>query len=152
MSVKQDSDIKPSVSAMTSVLNSLNKMKVIRQRTQAAKGNITLDTPLRKFNPTEVNREIDRILATTLSGVKYDPKRASILSKSLSESIKGKVKTMKFPRYKFIAVVTISSKSNQSMFVGSQCVWNAETDSYATGHFSNDSLIAVATVFATFKE
>lgn len=152
VSSKQDSDVKPSVSTMTSVLNSLNRMKIIRQRTQAAKGNITIDTPMRKFNPSEVSREIDRILATTLRGVNYDPKRASVLSESLSESIKSKVKTMKFPRYKFVAIVSISSKSNQSMFVASQCLWNADLDSFATGYYSNDSLIAVASLFAVFKE
>lgn len=137
---------------MTSVLHSLNRMKLIRQRTQAAKGNITADVPMRKFNPEEVNKEITRILATTLTGMTYDPKRASLLSKSLSESIKGKVKTMKFPRYKFVVMVTISSKSDQSIFIGSQYLWNTVTDSYAQGHYSNSSLIAVATVFAIFHE
>lgn len=125
---------------------------MIRQRTQAAKGNITPHTPMRKFNPSEVGREIDRILATTLLGVTYDPKRASVLSTGLSESIKEKVKTMKFPRYKFVSLVTISSKSSQSMIIGSQCVWNADMDSFANGHYSNGSLVAVATLFAVFKE
>ncbi|XP_053374921.1 uncharacterized protein LOC123533807 [Mercenaria mercenaria] len=149
---KHDGDVKPTVTSMTSVLNSLNRMKIIRQRTLASKGNITMDIPMRKFNSSEVSREINRILATTLTGMTYDPKRASILSKGLSESIKAKVKTMKYPRYKFVAMVTISSKSDQSIFVGSQCVWNTGTDSFATGQYSNGSLIAVASVFAIFKE
>lgn len=152
MSSKQKDEVKPSVTSMMSVLHSINRMKNIRQRTQAAKGNITSDIPMRKFNPTEVCREIDRILTTTLSGVHYDPKRASVLSRSLSESIKGKVKTMKFPRYKFIVMVTITSKSSQGLFVGSQSVWNADTDSYATGKYCNGSLIAVASVHAVLKE
>jgi hypothetical protein len=148
----QDNGVRHTVTNMTSVLHSLNKMKVIRQRTLAAKGNITADIPMRKFNAEDVNGEIVRILATTLTGMTYDPKRASLLSKSLSESIKGKVKTMKFPRYKFIVMVTISSKSDQSIFIGSQYLWNRATDSYAEGQFTNNSLIAVATVFAIFHE
>lgn len=151
-SLLQTDDPKPTVSTMMSVLTSLNKMKIIRERTQAAKGNITRDRPLRKFCANEVSQEIDRILATALVGVTYDPTRAGILSKSLSETIKANVKSMKFPRYKFVVLVTISSQSGQSMISASQCLWNADCDSYATGTYCNNSLVAIATVFAIFKE
>lgn len=137
---------------LTSVLASFNKMQLFRQRKLAMKGNVTRLTPLRKFDPVEVTREIESILETGLTGVTYDPKVASVLSMNLSDAIKTKVKSMKFPRYKFVAMVTISSKSSQSMTVSSQCVWNAGMDTYATGTFSNRSLVAVATVFAIFKE
>ena len=137
---------------ITSVLASFNKMQLFRQRKLAMKGNITKLTPLRKFDPTVVTREIERILETTLTGVTYDPNKASAMSLKISETIKTKVKALKFPRYKFIAMVTISSKGSQSITVSSQCVWNAGTDTYATGTYSNGSLLAVATVFAIFQE
>ena len=127
-------------------------MSILRQRTLVMKGNITKQTPLRKFIPTEVSAEVERILETALKGIKYEPKRAGILVKSLSDSIKGKVKTMKFPRYKFIVTVTITSQSDQSMISASRCLWNSSSDSYATAHFANGSLAAVATVYAIFHE
>ncbi|XP_052234056.1 dynein light chain Tctex-type protein 2B-like [Dreissena polymorpha] len=151
-----DSERRPSVkinaAAVTSVLASFNKMQLLRQRTLAAKGNVTKATPLRTFNPREVKEEIERQLDTTLTGLTYDSKRASVLARSLSDTIKRKVKAMKFPRYKFVVFVTISSKSCLSMLVGSQCVWNAQIDTFATGTFINDSLVAVVTVFAVFQE
>jgi len=127
-------------------------MQMLRQRTQASKGNVTKSTPLRKFNATEVQQEIERILETALKGVKYEPASASVLTVSLSDSVKNKVKSMKFPRYKFVTMVTVTSKTSQGLFVGSQCLWNQGTDSSATGVYVNNSLIAVASVFATLYE
>lgn len=150
--VERRGSINMNTHTITSVLASFNKMQLFRQRKLAMKGNITKLTPLRKFDPSEVTREIERILETSLTGVTYDPQRASVLSLALSESIKTKVKSMKFPRYKFVAMVTISSKSSQSMTVSSQCVWNAGMDTFSTGTYSNSSLMAVATVFAIFQE
>lgn len=144
--------VKMNTHTLTSVLASFNKMQIFRQKKLAMKGNITKMTPLRKFDPEEVTREINSILETTLTGVKYDPQSASVLSLNLSDTIRTKVKSLKFPRYKFVAMVTISSKSSQSMAISSQCVWNAGTDTYATGTYTNRSLVAVATVFAIFQE
>lgn len=137
---------------MTSVLASVNKMKLISQRSLAAKGNVTRDTPLKKFDAVAVTKEIENVLKVALTGVEYEPKQAKFMCKSLSETIKGKVKSMKFPRYKFVTMVSIGSKCDQSMMISSQCLWNTESDSYATAYYTNDKVAAVATVFAIFKE
>lgn len=138
--------------SMTAVIHSLSRINLFRERTKASKGNVTKDTPLRKFTPNIVKEEMDRILVTALKGVKYEPKRASLLASSLSDSIKGKVKMMKFPRYKFIVSVTVSSRDDQCITVASRCLWNMASDSYATAYFTNDSIAAVATLFAILKE
>ncbi|WAR03094.1 TC1D1-like protein [Mya arenaria] len=152
----EESERRPSVkltaAAMSTVLTSVNKMQMFRQRTQAAKGNITKTTPLRRFTPLEVQHELEQILESTLKGVMYDPKHASVLTMTLSDAVKSKVKSMKFPRYRLVSLVTICSQSRQSMMMGSQCVWNSGTDTYATAVYGNASLLAVATVFAVFKD
>ena len=145
-------EVKPNPLVMSSVLASLNKMQVLRQRTMALRGNITPKTPLRKFEPNAVREEMEKIVSSALKGVTYEPSRASVLSKSLSDTIKSKVKTMKYPRYKFISYVTICSQSNQCMFMGSRCLWNDVSDNHVTVNFRNDSLAAVATLFAIFHE
>ncbi|KAL4223445.1 hypothetical protein ACF0H5_016916 [Mactra antiquata] len=143
---------KHSVRTMTSVLASVNKLKFISQRSLAAKGNVTNDTPLKKFDATAVTREIEDILKTVLKDFEYEPNRVRFMSKSLSETIKSKVKSMKFPRYKFVTTVSIMSKNEASMVISSRCLWNTDSDSYASAQYTNGSIAAVATLYAIFNE
>jgi hypothetical protein len=55
-------------------------------------------------------------------------------------------------RYKYVCVVTIGQKKEQGMAVCSRCVWNTETDNYASASFSRGDLLAVATLYATYFE
>ena len=144
--------VKITAGAMRSVMASLNKMAVLRERAIANKGNITSSTPLRKFVPAEVEKEVERILSTALKGVVYDPKRSGVLAKSISESVRGKLKNMKFPRYKFVCMVTILDKTQPSLVIGSRCLWNESSDNYVTVEVSNASLTAIATVYAVMHE
>ena len=93
-----------------------------------------------------------KILESALKSFEYEPSKAALMSKKLSEAIRTAVKNMKFPRYKFVALVTITSPSNQCMVLGSRCLWNAGCDSSSSTKFSTEKVHAVATVFAMFKD
>ena len=146
------SDVKITAGAMKSVMASLNKMAVLRQRALVNKGNVSSSTPLRKFVPEETEREVTRIVSTAIKGIVYDPVRSGVLAKSLSETIRGKLKNMKFPRYKFVCTVTILGKTQPSLMIGSRCLWNDSSDNYITVEVSNDSVTAIATVYALMHE
>ena len=96
--------------------------------------------------------EVQRIVSTALKGVVYDSKMSSFLAKSLSDTIRNKLKTMKFPRYKFVCHVTIADKSQSGLMIGSRCLWDEGSDNYATVEVSNSSVAAVATVYAIHQE
>ena len=145
-------DVKMTTNTMRSVMASLNKMAILRQRTMVNKGNVTRSTPFRNFVPSEVEKEMERIVSTAIKGVVYDPKRSGVLARSLSDTIKGKLKNMKLPRYKFVCMVTIVDKTEPSLVIGSRCLWNDTADNYVTVEISNPSLVAIATVYAILQE
>ena len=91
-------------------------------------------------------------MSTALQGVVYDPKRSNVLARSLSETIRNKLKTMKFPRYKFVCLVTIVDKSQAGLIMGSRCLWDERSDNFATVEVSNSTVMAVATVYAIHLE
>ena len=129
---------------------SLNKMAILRQRTIANKGNVTNSIPFRKFIPGEVETEVERIMSTAIKGIVYDPKRSSVLARSLSDTIRNKLKTMKFPRYKFVCLVTIVDKSQAGLVMGSRCLWDEGSDNNATVNVSNSSVHRRSTFGPTF--
>ena len=91
-------------------------------------------------------------MSTAIKGIVYDPKRSSVLARSLSDTIRNKLKTMKFPRYKFVCLVTIVDKSQAGLIMGSRCLWDEGSDNYATVNVSNSSVEAVAIVYAIHQE
>lgn len=103
-----------------------------------------------KFQCKKAEEIIQHVLEGYLKGKPYDPKKFANLSKSLAELIKERVKASGLERYKIVAHVMILENQDQSMRHVSRCLWNKETDSFATATFSTKEFMAVGSVFATY--
>ncbi|XP_054913401.1 dynein light chain Tctex-type protein 2B isoform X2 [Poeciliopsis prolifica] len=103
-----------------------------------------------KFKPAIVKGYIRNIIREHLSDVQYDPETAAELTRSLAESVKDKVKTAEFDRYKIVVQVLIGEQRGQGVKMCARCLWDADTDNYAEDVFMNDSLFCVVTVFGSY--
>ncbi|KAJ3044896.1 Tctex1 domain-containing protein 3 [Rhizophlyctis rosea] len=108
--------------------------------------------PDKKFQTENVKKLTGEILAKNLTKVKYDPDKVTDLSKRISDEILAAVKKLEFDRYKLVVEVTIGEFKGQGIRVASRAVWDTTTDSYASAHFKNATLFAVAIVFGCFYE
>ncbi|XP_052769978.1 dynein light chain Tctex-type protein 2B-like [Mya arenaria] len=95
---------------------------------------------------------IHTVLESYLKGKSYDSKKCAILSKSLAELIKERIKASGCERYKIISHVMILENGGQSMRHVSRCLWNKDTDNYATATFETQDFIAVGSVFASYYD
>ncbi|XP_043377270.1 dynein light chain Tctex-type 5 isoform X2 [Caretta caretta] len=66
--------------------------------------------------------------------------------------IKARVKDLMIPRYKIIVIVHIGQLNEQSMRIGSRCVWDPASDTFSSYVFKNTSLFALANVYAVYFE
>ena len=82
----------------------------------------------------------------------YDPDRCNIFAMMLSEQIKSSVKSLNFPRYKIVSVVTVGSKSGQTYVQASRSLQNENFDEFVSESFENDSIFAVGVVYAFYQE
>ncbi|XP_035996982.1 tctex1 domain-containing protein 2 isoform X2 [Fundulus heteroclitus] len=103
-----------------------------------------------KFKPAIVKGYIREIVRERLSGVQYDPENVPELTLSLAESVKDKVKSSGFDRYKLVVQVLIGEQRGQGVKMSSRCLWDADTDNYAEDVFMNDSLFCVVAVFGSY--
>ncbi|KAK6320666.1 dynein light chain Tctex-type protein 2B [Coregonus clupeaformis] len=103
-----------------------------------------------KFKAAVVKECIRDILREQLSGVQYDPDEVAVLSRSLADCIKRKLKDVGFDRYKLVVQVVIGEQRGEGVKMAARCFWDADTDSYAQDIFMNDSLFCVAAAFGSY--
>lgn len=70
----------------------------------------------------------------------------------LLQVIKARVKDLMIPRYKIVVVTHIGQLNEQSMQIGSRCLWDPASDTFASYVFKNASLFALAVVYAVYFE
>jgi hypothetical protein len=101
--------------------------------------------------PVQAMKEILQLcLREQLQGCKYDGDKAGEWSKTLSDTIKDKLKGLGYDRYKFVVQVVIGERREQGIRSGTRCFWDASTDNQASENFINDHLFCVATAFAVY--
>ncbi|XP_038650380.1 tctex1 domain-containing protein 1 [Scyliorhinus canicula] len=108
--------------------------------------------PAKYFPGATVNNILKDVLASYLQEEKYEPELCRQMTKTISEVIKARIKDLMIPRYKIIVLIHIGQLNEQSIRVGSRCLWNSSTDTFSSFSFCNRSLFAVANVFAVYFE
>ncbi|XP_053169145.1 dynein light chain Tctex-type protein 2B [Hemicordylus capensis] len=103
-----------------------------------------------KFRSSTVKECIHEVLKEELTGVQYTPEDIPQLTKSLSETIRNKLKEKGFQRYKIMVQVVIGEQRGEGVNMAARCFWDADTDNYAHDVFMNDSLFCVVVAFGCF--
>lgn len=108
-----------------------------------------------RFQAYKIEPKLYDLLKDALKGKKYSSVQSGTYSKELSQDIMRETRLLMnnaSPRYKLVAHVVIGEPTGQDIRVGSRCVWDSAFDNCASVVYKNDSLFAVATVFAIYFE
>ncbi|EMP32375.1 Tctex1 domain-containing protein 1-B, partial [Chelonia mydas] len=108
--------------------------------------------PAKRFPVVTVNNILKDVLTNYLQEEKYEAELCRQMTKTISEVIKARVKDLMIPRYKIIVIVHIGQLNEQSMRIGSRCVWDPASDTFSSYVFKNTSLFALANVYAVYFE
>ena len=106
----------------------------------------------KKFHPSAVRKACEKVVKKTLTGKVWTGEEETVWTVSISEDIKAAVKELNIPRYKIVVQVTIGEVKSQGVRVASRCLWDTESDNYASYSFKNESLWCVAMVFGCYTE
>ena len=64
----------------------------------------------------------------------------TVWSVQISEQVKARIKQeLNIPRYKIVVQVTIGEMRSQGIRVASKCLWDADSDNYASYSYQNVS-------------
>jgi hypothetical protein len=82
----------------------------------------------------------------------FDDTKCKVIALELCAEIKEKVKALNIPRYKVVLQSVIGEVKGQGAYVASRCLWDTETDNYASYSYQNASLFACVMVFGLYLE
>lgn len=98
--------------------------------------------PVLKFRPSAVQPVILSVLEERLKDFEYDAEETPTLTREVAKAIQDKIKEMGYERYKFVTQVVIAEIFGQGVRVASRCLWDPDTDNFATATFSNVRLLS----------
>ncbi|KAJ1888059.1 hypothetical protein LPJ66_008766 [Kickxella alabastrina] len=103
-----------------------------------------MSTPLpdfmHKFRPDVAQPIINDILRSELTDKRYKDNDMSTITKRIGELITSRMSVQSgFERYKFVTNVSIFENPGQGSWMGTNLVWDPETDNAAQGSFFNDT-------------
>ena len=97
-------------------------------------------------------KEIIRdVLASKLKGQSYHMEYTSKWSKEIADSVRDKLKELQIPRYKYMVQVVVGERKSQGVRMGCRCLWDSETDNFATAEFSNVSFDFYCLEFGSYN-
>ena len=106
-----------------------------------------------KFNASSVRHIMVSVMESYLEGENYDKFLTTNLTKNLADVIKERMKDLGFSsRYKYVCLVTMGERREQGLAISSRCIWNTDTDNFATATLNKGNLYAVATLYALYYE
>ncbi|NWX12206.1 TC1DA protein, partial [Aegotheles bennettii] len=108
--------------------------------------------PPRRFPVAAVDGILKDVLGSCLREQPYEPARCRDMAAHMAEVIKARVKDLVVPRYKIVVVTHIGQLNDQSMQIGSRCLWDPASDTFSSYVFKNTSLFALANVYAVYFE
>jgi hypothetical protein len=57
---------------------------------------------------------------------------------------------LNLPRYKYIVQIFIGENKGQGIQIGTRCLWDKESDDYATESFQNENIFAIGIAYGAY--
>jgi hypothetical protein len=106
-----------------------------------------------KFYPSKAKVIADKVMEEELNGVKYDEEEAKNWSMNISDKVRELVtEKLGKSRFKVVVQTVVGQKVDQGIRVASRCLWDPNTDNYASCSYSNSSLFCTVLVFALYTD
>uniref|UniRef100_A0A7S2V6C1 Dynein light chain n=1 Tax=Fibrocapsa japonica TaxID=94617 RepID=A0A7S2V6C1_9STRA len=106
-----------------------------------------------KFYQSQVKAIAERILKEELEGKEYEENEAKLWSITICDRVREHVKEeCNIPRYKVVVQVSLGQMKDQGVRVASRCLWDTNTDNYASVSYKNHTLWCSCMVFGIYTE
>ncbi|NXU19947.1 TC1DA protein, partial [Pardalotus punctatus] len=108
--------------------------------------------PARRFPVAAVDAILREVVGSALRERRYEPGPCREAARDIAEVVKARVKALLVPRYKIVVVTHVGQLGQQSLQIGSRCLWDPASDTFSSYVFKNTSLFAVANVYGVYFE
>lgn len=112
-------------------------------------------SPHIKPSVTKVRNIMGTVMEHKLKDFVYSVDSARLMSLSLSDEIKDRLKyseELKGSRYRIVVNSTIGEKVGQELKISSQCCWSSDIDSHVSFQYGTSEFFCVSTAYLIYKE
>jgi hypothetical protein len=106
----------------------------------------------KKFSPSLVAKACEEVVCAALAGKAWNGEEEAVWAVDITDQIKDRVRAMGFDRYKIVCQVVLGQNKQQGVRVASRCLWDTETDNFASYTFDSDAMFCTAMVFGCYTE
>lgn len=103
-----------------------------------------------KFKSLTVKEIIHTVLNEELGGKIYTMEESEVWAKNIVAAVKDSVKELGFKRYKLIVQTVLGQNKGSGVKIGARCLWDADTDNYASDSFLNETMFCCVVVFGIY--
>ncbi|XP_066979525.1 dynein light chain Tctex-type protein 2B-like [Macrobrachium rosenbergii] len=103
-----------------------------------------------KFRSSVVKELIHNALTEKLTGFVYSAEAGEEMTQAISDLIRNRLLDLNLPRYKFVVNIFIGEQRGEGVKVSARCLWDADTDNYASDVFLAETFFCAAVVFAIY--
>lgn len=103
-----------------------------------------------KFKSLTVKEIIHTVLNEELGGKTYSMEESEIWAKNIVAAVKDSVKELGFKRYKLIVQTVLGQNKGSGVKIGARCLWDADTDNFASDTFLNETMFCCVVVFGIY--
>ena len=104
----------------------------------------------RKFDRHAAEDIIRNVLHDELDGKIYESAQGGEMTKRINERIHDAMRKMPCDFYKFSVLVVVGEKMGQGVKCAGGCLWDDDTDNYASASLNLEDMYCIATVFAVY--
>lgn len=112
----------------------------------------TLPAAHQKFSKPEVEKVVRSVCDEMIGEGKYSVEESSLLIKDACNEIQQRVLRLGYTRYKIVTHAVIAESAQQGLRVASRCLWDPETDNYASVSISTETMHVSIVVFGLYWE
>lgn len=142
--MEPEADVAPSDAVSPSIKEN-NAIKKVEDNSYQIKPSLE-----EKFKELPVKEIIRTVLSETLLGKNYEPENVKKWTITIANEVNEKVKELQMKKYKHIVQVIIGEMRGAGVKSGVRCIWDSDTDGYASEIFISDTIFCVTTVFAIY--
>jgi len=104
-----------------------------------------------KPSRTAVQNLIANFQKSLLANATYSSDNAAEWTKEISDGVRDRLRDLGAERYKYIVQVTLGEQRTEGVHCGCRCLWDADTDNYASNTFKNDSIFCVVSAYWVYQ-
>ena len=82
----------------------------------------------------------------------YDAEKCNKAACTIADQVKAKAKELKCDRTRFIVFCAVGQNKRQGVRCTARCIWDRETDTSFTVHFSHKNIFAYCTIYGVYLE